>query len=111
MTQTEAIKKIIWGDDTPSYTDAEIINLVNRFGYNGAIRFIATSMVTQLSRQPTSVNDGVNSFGFNNLISGLELIIKMAERYEFQDPINENNSKKSYTFDSVPNKLKDYWGK
>ena len=113
MTRIESIKYIIWGADTPDFNDSEISNLISSFGYNGCIHYLATSQLIQISNTPTSINDGANSFSFNNRISGLEKIIKMADRKEFLDPESSESGGggKYFTLDTHPNKCKDYWGR
>ena len=113
MTRIESIKYIIWGQENPDFSDTEISNLIQSFGYNGAIHYLATAQLIQISNSPTSINDGANSFSFNNRISGLEKIIKMADRKEFLDPESEgeSGSRKYFTLDTKPDKLKDYWGR
>lgn len=111
MTRIESIKYLIWGKETPDYSDTEINNLITSFGYNGAIRYIASSLLIQYSNAPTSVNDGANSFSFNNRVTGLEKVIKMADKNEFLDPESTGVKPNYFTIDTTPDKPKDYWGR
>ena len=90
----------------------EINNLISSFGYNGAIRFIASSQLIKINNTPVSVDDGANKFTFNSSISSLEKIIKMAEKCQFLDPEADSIENLQYfTLDLKPNKDKDYWGR
>jgi len=115
MTRIESVKYIIWGSNqTPDISDTEISNLIQSFGYNGSIRYIATSQLLKLSQNPTSINDGANSFGFDSPINALKEIIKMAEKCQFLDPeaVDLGDEVKRYfTLDMNPKKCKDYWGR
>ena len=97
MTKIEFIKFLFFGDVSSEDMDSELIsNLINSFGFNGAIRYIAVSEKMRISGEATSVNDGANSFSFSNKLSGLDDIIKKAEQHSFTDPESEEGDTPVY---------------
>lgn len=111
LTRIESIKYLLFSDSEPDLTDTAIQSLITSFGYNGAIRFIATAQYVKTSQEFSSIDDGANKFTFQNKLSGLEKLIKLAESYSLPDPESTEDGQlprsTSLSLDTV--KKDDYW--
>ena len=111
MTSIESIKYIVYGTyNDCDLSDTDINDLYNKMGYNEVIRYLALAKKTQLSSMPTSVNDGANSFSFNDRLKALDDIISLAEKYSFRDPEATEQTGTCFSADLKPDRHKDYWG-
>lgn len=111
MTRIESIKYLLFSEEEPDITDTAIQSLIDSFGYNGAIRYLAASLYVRVSQQASAIDDGANKFTFANRLNGLDKIIKLAESYSLPDPESSENAQlpraTSLSLDTV--KKDDYW--
>lgn len=114
MTRIECIKYLIFNNEEPDLTDSAILNLIDKLGFNGCIRFIATAQYNKLSQEVSAIDDGANKFTFQNRLSGLERLIKTANAYGFDDPEGQegvNQLPKNTTLSLDTTIDYNYWSK
>lgn len=112
LTRIECIKYLIFNNEEPNLTDTAIQNLIDKLGFNGSIRFIATAQYNKISQELSSIDDGANKITFQNKLNGLEKLIKTATEYGFDDPEGQegvNQLPKNTTLSLDTESTDTYW--